>query len=531
MTEFARSAGLAGPDAEARLRRRYAAERRFRFYGQAAIGAAILFLVFLIGSIVTQALPAFTQHKVAFDLQLDRAVVAPSGRAAPEDIRENVAGFYRLVREDLVERFPEGAGDASDRVELYSLATRLAVLPVAHDVARDPSMIGQTRRFWIALSDDLDLYLKGLVTRENVMTLGPVITVEVGRGDDSVVLTVAEAAAERIRANAPWSEPDRFLDGDPTVLIQAGDVVLKALELDGPEVKAEVLTGDLAAPNALASSPLTVRTIQTPETDRNVTDRQIAWTLALKSDGRIERRLNTALTSNADSTYPEIAGVFAALVGSLFTMLITASLAVPIGIMAAVYLEEFAPKTRMTDVIEVSINNLAAVPSIVYGLLGAAVFLNFFGLPRSAPFVGGLVLALMTLPTVIIAARAALKAVPPSIRDAALGVGASKTQAVFHHALPLAAPGIMTGAIIGLARALGETAPLLLIGMVAFVAEAPSGPTDEATVLPVLIYKWSTGAERAWEPATAAAIIILLIFMVFMNAVAVLLRRRFERRW
>ncbi|MEO1786287.1 MAG: phosphate ABC transporter permease PstA, partial [Pseudomonadota bacterium] len=213
------------------------------------------------------------------------------------------------------------------------------------------------------------------------------------------------------------------------------------------------------------------------------------------------------------------------------TMLVTAGFAVPVGIAAALYLEEFAPKTRVTELIEVNINNLAAVPSIVFGLLGAAVFLNIFGMPRSVPFVGGLVLGLLTLPTVIIASRASLRAVPPSIRAAALGLGASKTQTVFHHVLPLAAPGILTGAIIGLARALGETAPLLLIGMVAFVAEVPSGPTDEATALPVLVYKWSTGAERAWEYNTAAAIIVLLLFMIIMNATAVFLRRRFERRW
>ncbi|MEO0786873.1 MAG: phosphate ABC transporter permease PstA, partial [Pseudomonadota bacterium] len=257
----------------------------------------------------------------------------------------------------------------------------------------------------------------------------------------------------------------------------------------------------------------------------------IAWTLALQDDGRVSRGINWALLSNADSTYPEIAGVLAAIVGSLFTMLITAMIAIPIGISAALYLEEYAPKNRLTDLIEVNINNLAAVPSIVFGLLGAAVFLNFLALPRSAPLVGGLVLGLLTLPTVIIASRAALRAVPPSIRSAALGVGASKTQTVLHHVLPLAAPGIMTGAIIGMARALGETAPLLLIGMVAFVAEVPSGPTDEATALPVLIFKWSTGAERAWEPNTAAAIVVLLTFMVLMNALAVFVRRRFERRW
>jgi phosphate transport system permease protein len=212
-------------------------------------------------------------------------------------------------------------------------------------------------------------------------------------------------------------------------------------------------------------------------------------------------------------------------------MAVTLLLSLPIGVAAAIYLEEFAPRNRITDFIEVNINNLAAVPSIVFGLLGAAVFINFFDLPRSAPLVGGLVLSLITLPTIIIATRAALGAVPPSIREGALAVGASLPQTVFHHVLPLASPGIMTGAIIGLARALGETAPLLLIGMVAFVAEPPDGPLDSATALPVLVYKWSSSAERAWQPMTSASIIVLLVFMFAMNALAVYLRRRLERRW
>jgi len=212
-------------------------------------------------------------------------------------------------------------------------------------------------------------------------------------------------------------------------------------------------------------------------------------------------------------------------------MFVTALFAIPVGILAAVYLEEFAPKNRMTNIIELNINNLAAVPSIIFGLLGAALFINAFGMPRSVPLVGGLVLGLLVLPTVIIASRAALKSVPPSVRTAALGLGASQTQSVFHHVLPLAAPGIMTGAILAMARALGETAPLLLIGMVAFVNEVPTGPTQEATTLPVLIYKWFSGAERAWEPMTSAVIIILLATLVLMNLAVVLLRRRFERRW
>ncbi len=528
MTDTVTPVRLADEAAEARLRKRKAAERRFRFYGQAAIAAALSVLAILMISIVSQALPAFSQHKLSFDLVLDPDIVAPEGRDAPEDIAENVAGFYELVREDLLTRFPEAGERTADRIALFGLVTRLAVLPAAREVGRSPDLIGQTRAFDIALADDLDLYLKGMVGDEARFSLGTIS--EADRIDQGrVVLRASEQRIAAIAEAANWSAGDGlFSDGDASVLLRSDAVILKAVGLIGDEITADVLAGRA---RDVAGVDFQARVLRTPEAERNVTDQQIAWTLALQAEGRIFSGLNTAIFSNADSTYPEIAGTLAALIGSLLTMFVTAALAIPLGIMAAVYLEEFAPKNRMTEIIEVNINNLAAVPSIVFGLLGAAVFLNFFGLPRSAPLVGGMVLALMTLPTVIIAARASLKAVPPSIRDAALGVGASKTQAVFHHVLPLAAPGIMTGSIIGLARALGETAPLLLIGMVAFVAEAPSGPTDEATTLPVLIYKWSTGAERAWEPATAAAIIILLVFMVLMNALAVFVRRRFERRW
>jgi phosphate transport system permease protein len=215
----------------------------------------------------------------------------------------------------------------------------------------------------------------------------------------------------------------------------------------------------------------------------------------------------------------------------LFTLLITLAIAFPVGVAAAVYLEEFAPKNRWTDIIEVNINNLAAVPSIVFGLLGLAVFINFFGLPRSVPLVGGLVLALMTLPTIIIASRAALKSVPPSIREAALGVGASPMQTITHHVLPLALPGMLTGTIIGMAQALGETAPLLMIGMVAFIVDIPGGPMDPSAVLPVQIFLWADSPERAFVERTSAAIMVLLAFLVAMNLLAVWLRKKFERRW
>ncbi len=268
-----------------------------------------------------------------------------------------------------------------------------------------------------------------------------------------------------------------------------------------------------------------------PEKRRKISNQQIVWVDALKATGEIKSQFNWTFFTGVDSRDPELAGIAGAVVGSLMALAVAFVVSVPAGVGAAVYLEEFAPQNRFTDFIEININNLAAVPSIVFGLLGLAVFLNFFGMPRSAPLVGGLVLALMTLPTVIIATRAALRSVSPSIIDGALSLGASHTQAVFHHKVPLAAPGILTGSIIGMAQALGETAPLLMIGMVAFVTEIPSGLTEPASALPVQIFLWSDSAERAWAERTSAAIIVLLMVLVTMNALAIFLRTRLERRW
>ena len=262
-----------------------------------------------------------------------------------------------------------------------------------------------------------------------------------------------------------------------------------------------------------------------------VNERQQEFVAQLEASDRIRTAFNSTLFTASDSREPEQAGIRGALLGSFWTLLVTILVSLPVGIAAAIYLEEFAPQNRLTDFVEININNLAAVPSIVFGLLGLAVFINFFGLPRSAPLVGGLVLSLMTLPTVIIASRAAIKSVPPSIREAALGVGASHMQVVFHHVLPLAMPGILTGAIIGMAQALGETAPLLMIGMIAFIVDVPGGVTDSATVLPVQIYLWSDSPERAFTALTAATILVLLGFLTAMNAIAIYLRKRFERRW
>jgi len=267
------------------------------------------------------------------------------------------------------------------------------------------------------------------------------------------------------------------------------------------------------------------------EVSRPLSDRQLDWADYLREAGAAELRFNRVFFTSGDSREPELAGVWGAVAGSFFTLLVTLVLSFPIGVAAAIYLEEFAKRNRWTDLIEVNINNLAAVPSIVFGLLGLAVFINFFGLPRSAPLVGGLVLTLMTLPTIIIASRAALKAVPPSIREAALGMGASQIQMVAHHVLPLAMPGMLTGTIIGMARALGESAPLLMIGMVAFIVDVPKSFLDPATVLPVQVFIWADVPERAFVERTSGAIIVLLAFLIMMNGLAVFLRNRFERRW
>ncbi len=301
--------------------------------------------------------------------------------------------------------------------------------------------------------------------------------------------------------------------------------------LDNPEVIGQTLSVWVPADDDLDMYAKGRIDLTRPENERRINDKQASWIRQLESEERIAKRFNSILFQAGDSRDPELAGIWGAMVGSFYTLVVTLLLSFPIGIASAIYLEEFAPKNKWTDVIEVNINNLAAVPSIVFGLLGLAVFLNFFGLPRSAPLVGGLVLTLMTLPTIIIASRASLKSVPPSIREAALGVGASKMQMIVHHVLPLAMPGMLTGTIIGMAQALGETAPLLMIGMVAFIVDIPGGFTSPSTVLPVQIFLWADSPERAFVERTSAAIMVLLAFLVVMNATAVYLRKRFEIRW
>ncbi len=316
----------------------------------------------------------------------------------------------------------------------------------------------------------------------------------------------------------------------PSFFVQVNGGTIKADRVTPTSVTGTAFI-PLTSDAPVAAGAWGVEELETPESFRKFSDKEIAYTDYLVSKGTVENEWNSIFFKSGASREPEMAGIWGAAVGSFWTMLVTLSLSFPIGVAAAIYLEEFAPKNRWTHLIEVNINNLAAVPSIVFGLLGLAVFLNVFGLPRSAPVVGGMVLALMTLPTIIIASRAALQAVPPSIREAALGVGASRLQAVFHHVLPLAMPGILTGTIIGMAQALGETAPLLMIGMVAFIVDIPASPVDPSTVLPVQIFMWADFPEPAFQQKTSAAIMVLLGFLISMNAIAIVLRKRFERRW
>jgi phosphate transport system permease protein len=417
---------------ERSLRRRYWAERRFRFYGLAAVVAGMTFLVYLFAVIFSNGLGAFRQTQVQLAVYFDPQVVDPSGSRNRDELLS--ADYQALIRAALKSKFPEVEGRAATR-QLTRLVSGSAAFDLQQRVIEDPSIIGTTEKVWLLASDSVDLLEKGHI--------------------------------------------DRSL----------------------------------------------------PETERPVTDQQLAWTAKLEAEGALALKFNSTFLTGGDSREPERAGIWGAVVGSFFTLVLTLLLSFPIGVATAIYLEEFARRNRWTDLIEVNINNLAAVPSIVFGLLGLAVFIGFFGMPRSAPLVGALVLTLLTLPTIIIASRAAIKSVPPSIREAALGMGASKIQTVTHHVLPLAMPGMLTGTIIGMARALGESAPLIMIGMVAFIVDIPKGFTDPATALPVQVFLWSDSPERGFTEKTSGAIIVLLAFLVVMNTTAVVLRKRFERRW
>ena len=401
-----------------RIRRRYAAERRFRLIGLGAVLISAAFLAFLLANMLVKGIGGFTQTELRLTVDFPRTGLlidpaALSGDGADEALAAvDIDGAVR--RAAAVQYGREGPAFLSEG----------AWLRVRERIKDDPALLRRTETLWLPASSALDSAAKG----------------DADERDEADYRRLADAGAVKTGFNS------RFLTG-------------------------------------------------------------------------------------ADATDPTVAGIWGAFKGSLLTMLVTLALAFPIGVLSAVYLEEYAPRNRWTDIIEVSINNLAAVPSIIFGLLGLAVFLNFMNLPRSAPIVGGLTLALMTMPVIVIAGRNAIKSVPPSIRDAALGIGASRVQVVFHHVLPLALPGILTGTIIGMARALGETAPLLMIGMRAFIASPPGGVTDPASVLPVQIFLWSDEVSRGFVEKTSAAIIVLLVFLLAMNGLAIYLRNKFERRW
>jgi phosphate transport system permease protein len=397
------------------LAKRYSREKRFKLYGALALALTTAFLAILLVDIVSKGLPAFIEHSTKLEVMIDPAKIDSANLQAGD--------FDSLLKDALRAQFPD-MNSRADKKKLSSVLSHGAADDLREQVIASPSLVGQKIIVDALLSDESDLYFKGLA----------------------------------------------------------------------------------------------------PAKDKAMLDK-------VKDKLGVTKSFARRFFTNGDSREPELAGLRGALVGSLLTVAVALGLGLPLGVAAAIYLEQFAPKNRWTDLIEVNINNLAAVPSIIFGLLGLAMFLNVFGLPRSAPLVGGLVLALLVLPTIIIASRAALKAVPPSIWEAALGVGASPQQAVFHHVLPLALPGILTGAILGLARAFGETAPLLMIGMIAFIADIPKGFTDAATVLPVQVYLWSDLPELAFQSKTAAAIMVLIAVLFAANAVAIYLRRRFERRW
>jgi phosphate transport system permease protein len=406
-------------------------ERRFKSYGQIAIGIALAFLVILFASIFSKGIPGFFQHYVTLEVTLDRAKLDPAGDLSVQSLYDGDA--RGAIRAALYEA--TGASGRSGRKAAGKIISQGAEQRLRKAVIDDPSILGTTQSMVFAMDDDVDSFLRGFISRD------------------------------------------------------------------------------------------------TPEVDRRINDKMIVYIDQLVADNRIEYAFSDYLIFGSASRNAEMAGIFGAFVGSMLTLSVCLVLAFPLGVATAVYLEEFAPKNRLTEIIEININNLAAVPSVVFGILGLAIFIGIFGMPRSIPLIGGVVLALMTLPTIIISSRAAIRAVPPSIRDAALGVGASRMQTMLHHVVPLAMPGMLTGTIIGMAQALGETAPLLMIGMVAFIVDVPGSVTDPGTVLPVQIFMWADFAERMFVQKTSAAIIVLLAFLISMNAAAILIRKKLERRW
>lgn len=419
-----------------RLKKRYRTEKIFKSCAVLSLATAISALLVVIVSIFTTGISGFQETRIKLDVTLDAAIIGDLSAFDQADLDNHIASINinRMLVSSLQAKFPEvqKRGDVFALLKLFSVGAQGDIRDALRD---DLSLVGKTVSINLLASSDIDMLMKGKISR---------------------------------------------------------DVV---------------------------------------EDNRKITDQQLIWIDHFLAEDSINQGFNTKFFTSGDSREPELAGVLSSTVGSLLTLMVTFFISFPIGVGSAIYLEEFAPKNRITDLIEININNLAAVPSIIFGLLGLAIFINFIHLPRSAPLVGGLTLALMTLPTIIITARAAIKAVPPSIKEAAIGLGASHMQTVFHHVLPLSMPGILTGSIIGMAQALGETAPLLMIGMVAFIVDTPGGILEASTALPVQVYLWADSPERGFLEKTSAAIMVLLLFLIVMNGLAIWLRQKFEKKW
>lgn len=534
----------ASPKARANVRRRYGADRRLQIYGIMAILASVAMLFTLFGSLIYTGSVAFSTTKLDLGIFLDPNKIDAS---APEK-----ANYRALVRGAYGSYFPEVTSRADQR-QLHRMLSAGAQYIVRDYVVANPDKIGQLVKVQVPFSDPFDQLYKGVIPRQiealskdrialyrrleqrNVVkTDGGQAIARVEAFVDPGLVNASDIANGNFRAIV-YDSLESYFSGERTtnyreIVTRDAQQVLLERVVNEPSLIGKTVTVDLPLSENYANLAREGRAmVRNP---RFSSDQEFTWFDSLVERDLVSSPFTYELFTNADSRFPELAGLAGALTGTALALLVCFLLSFPIGIAAAVYLEEFAPKNRISDIIEVNINNLAAVPSVVFGLLGLAVFINAFGLPRSAPLVGGMVLALMTLPTIIVATRAALKSVPPSIREAALGVGASRHQVMFHHVLPLAMPGILTGTIIGLAQALGETAPLLLIGMNAFIPSIENmGVLEPAMALPTQIFSWADSPERGFVTRTSAAILVLLGFLIIMNILAVILRSRLERKW
>ncbi len=550
MTDISTTAVPSAPEwgsmaSRRRVRRRYGADRRLQIYGMTAITMALGLLLMLMLSLISAGYLAFTTTKVNLGIYLDPAQISKDDPGK--------ANYRNIVRDAFVNYFPE-VTSPSDKRDLAKILSSGADYIVRDYLVANPDKIGELVKVDVPVSDPFDQLYKRIIPRQidalspdriavfNSLKKRGVLSVEDGRSVVQIDAFIdpakfpSEGGLEAGSYEAMVNEGMRAYFFNETILSyeelfsRTAPDVLKSYVLANPSSVGKTIQIKLPLSKHYDNLNRTGEAkILNP---RFKSEKELAWFDSLADRGLISTPFTSELFLNADSRFPEMAGLAGALSGSFLALLVCFVLSFPIGIATAVYLEEFAPKNRLTDLIEVNINNLAAVPSVVFGLLGLALFLNAFGMPRSAPIVGGLVLALMTLPTIIVATRNALKAVPPSIREAALGVGASKHQVMLHHVIPLAMPGILTGTIIGLAQALGETAPLLLIGMNAFIPSIENiGLTQPAMALPTQIFAWADSPERGFVSRTSAAILVLLGFLVVMNILAVYLRRKFERKW